>query len=831
MTIDEGRKTTRNGSRPSWVVHRPSFVVSWCDNDLRMQSPQLERWQRVIVVAHVALAVLFGLVVPPYEAHDETGHFAYVNHLIATRSLPDASSDAKVFLDQSHQPPLYYLVVAGLTFWLDRGDQRQPETNLFAFDGTNRRGTRILLRDPGETIPWSGAILALHAARLVSALMSGLMIWLISKTARRLFIGIPAAALLTTAIAAFNPQVLFMAGMVNNDVMVSLAGAWLVYLLIGRTTDDERRMTDRSTGETTNYQLPITNYILIGIALALCLWSKNSSLILIPFTAVALLYLARRQRWPLRALILRGTAVGLAALVIAAPLYISNFARYGRLLIDRSADNPIFQSPTSVIGQGIDTALRDQWLPQIFVNAFRTFWGAFGWGNVQMPDLIYVVIAIFCLAGTIEFIIGLRRAPAHPTRDGLVLLAGLAVAMLLLPTYRAIYFQSPALLPGRYLMPALVAYAGILGYGWVALLSRTIYTADVIENGTLHIGDQVQHFEKYEVKRNLVGLVPLMCIAAGAFALAVPFLYIAPAYAPPAVQKTGAETPALLTFEDVAQVTAVTASTTYLSDREGARHYAHVHLTWRALQTAPRNYAFGISIVGRDAEVLGNLNVQPARGNFPTTNWQPGDTFEDDYDVLLEKPCPHLPALGQVSVTVYEYRQVTGDPGTIAISITRQLQARDGEGRAVAPLVGRFRIDAPAQPIPVFWQPPLGSFNGIALRGIDLPTQAQAGTSVTVNLTYEAWTGANPAGIAFVHLFDAAGQRVAQDDHAPLHGAYPTDLWQPGECVSDAFVLQVPVTATGTLRAFTGFYSPANGARFTTGTQDDLVPMGEVQVK
>src|SRR5690242_15017925 len=158
-----------------------------------MSTPQLARWQRGIVIAHIALAVLFGVIVPPWEAHDETGHYAYVNHLVTARSLPDARSNAKVFLDQSHQPPLYYLLVAGLTFWVDRSDQLVPQPNLFAFDGTNRRGTRILLRQPGEAFPWRGTILALHAARLVSALLSGLMILLIAKTTRRLFAGAPAA--------------------------------------------------------------------------------------------------------------------------------------------------------------------------------------------------------------------------------------------------------------------------------------------------------------------------------------------------------------------------------------------------------------------------------------------------------------------------------------------------------------------------------------------------------------------------------------------------------------------------------------------------------------
>jgi hypothetical protein len=311
----------------------------------------------------------------------------------------------------------------------------------------------------------------------------------------------------------------------------------------------------------------------------------------------------------------------------------------------------------------------------------------------------------------------------------------------------------------------------------------------------------------------------------------VPFAIIAPAYAAPAVTKTDGNVPALLTFEDVAQVTGVNASTAYLDDREGKRQYAHVQLTWHALKTPPANYAFGISVLGRDNEVLGNLNVQPARGNYPGSNWNAGDTFKDDYYVLLERPCPRLPTLGRVSVSVYEFTQDPAEANGIAISITRELHAVDGDGRPVTPIIARFKVEEPAQPIPKFWQPPIAMLGGIALREVGLPTTVAPGSTLTVSLTFETWQDGNPEGTGFVHLFDAAGQRVAQDDHAPLHGAYPTDMWAPGECVVDTFTLPVPVTATGTLTAVTGFYSPTTGERFTTGTRDNLVTLGEITVK
>ena len=786
-----------------------------------MTAPQLTRLQRGVLIAHIALAALFSVAVPPWEAHDETGHFAYVNHLVTQRSLPDALGVSKVFLDQSHQPPLYYVAVAALTFWVDRSDELTPQLNVFAFDGTNRRGTRLLLRERGESFPWQGTLLALHAARLVSVALSGLMIWLIAKTARALFAGNPAAALLTTAIAAFNPQVLFMAGMVNNDIMVSLMGAGLAYLLVaisGAGTDDGRRTT--GDGRTAQRQSPLL--IGIGVVLGLSLLAKNSALILVPFTAVALAYIGWRQRWPWQRFVRNALLVAVPLLLLAAPWYANNYLRYGQFIVNRDPSEPITQAPTSVIGQGLLVSLRDGWLPQILVNTFRTFWGKFGWGNVQMPDLAYTLIFLLCIAGVAGCIAGIRRASAH-TRRGLLILLGLGIAMLLLPGYRAIFYQDPALLPGRYLMPALTAYSALLGFGmsnWLLVIGNWVGDRSPLNDQSPVTNHQlpITHY----LSLSLTAILAL-------YALAVPFAVIAPAYAPPAVRQTSGDGPAMLTFGDLAQVLDVSASTTYRQDREGLRQYAQVTLTWRALKQTPTNFAIGVSVLGRDAEVLGTTNVHPGRGNFPTSNWSSGDTFQDEYLVLLERPCPQLPALGRVSVALFEY-QSSGESGT-AISLTHPLTPYDSAGNAVSPIIGRFRIEEPAVKVPVIQQPPLGMLNGIALVRASTPNTASPGATVRVDLTYETWQAGNPDGVAFVHLLDGAGQMVSQDDHPPLGGSYPTDLWQRGECARESFALTVPDNVSGTLHAVTGFYTPGDFVRFPTGTLNDVVPLGDVVVR
>jgi 4-amino-4-deoxy-L-arabinose transferase-like glycosyltransferase len=773
---------------------------------LHARASRSTRAQLVIVVAHLALALLYGALNPPWEAHDETGHFAYVSHLVTQHALPDAYSTDKVLFDQAHQPPAYYVAAATLTGWMDRSDGVGPQFNRFALDGTNRRGARIMLRQPGEAFPWTGTIAALHGARVVSALLTTLTIVVIAMSANTLFGRGSSAAQIATALAAFNPQVIFMGSMVNNDAMAALAGALTGYwlLVINKWSVDGGASRDSSS----LHMPPSTRHFpTLGLSLSLAFLSKNSAIALIGFVAVALIFIAWRNRWPMRDLVIRGAITfGTFALTVA-PYVAYTLSRYGRVLLDRNVNNPLLEAPTSVIGEGIFVSFRDAWLPQLFSNTFNTFWGKFGWGNIGLPGWVYWVLAAVCTAGAIGCVLGWRRAN-RTMRTGLTLLVMFGLSMMALPLYRAIFFQDPALLPGRYLMPALMAYVGLLGFGWADGSKFKL----VISNWMRR-----QPPPTYAITQLLI---PTFAI----FAFVTPFAFILPRYTPALTQST--QMPALLRFDDVAEVADVQARTVYLPDREGMRHYARVQLTWRALTTTDDQWAFGITVLGRDNEQLGSMNVYPNKGNYPSTNWHAGDTFVDEYDILLEKPCARLPALGRVSVSVFQFDALEG---TGPMTITQSLPALDGEGREISPIIGRFKVDE-APPFAVFWQPPLASFDGIWLRDAVLPKTVKPGESASIQLTYEMLRPNGKDSTAFVHLLGATGQPVTQDDHAPQNGNFPTSMWESGECLREGFVLKIPEGTAGPLRVVTGFYD-ANFTRFKTGTQDDLVVLGEIQVE
>ena len=121
----------------------------------------------------------------------------------------------------------------------------------------------------------------------------------------------------------------------------------------------------------------------------------------------------------------------------------------------------------------------------------------------------------------------------------------------------------------------------------------------------------------------------------------------------------------------------------------------------------------------------------------------------------------------------------------------------------------RQRDCAPAGAIPAV---PFG--NGAALTYAALPADLPSREFLQVTL---AWTTDRPLGqdlTVFVHLVDASGKLVAQDDSPPADGFRPTSSWRPGERVVDHHHLPLPAgfqSAGATLHV--GLYSLHTGQR------------------
>jgi hypothetical protein len=137
----------------------------------------------------------------------------------------------------------------------------------------------------------------------------------------------------------------------------------------------------------------------------------------------------------------------------------------------------------------------------------------------------------------------------------------------------------------------------------------------------------------------------------------------------------------------------------------------------------------------------------------------------------------------------------------------------------------------PPQPLKEF---PVGITLGDTIlleRAATQPT-AQAGSPLPVAL---AWRTARPLAAdyhVFVHLLNAAGERVAQSDGQPAVWTRPTSGWRVGETVEDRHGLSLPADLPpGSYSLVVGLYTPSDGARLHTPDGADTIVLTTVEVR
>jgi hypothetical protein len=107
----------------------------------------------------------------------------------------------------------------------------------------------------------------------------------------------------------------------------------------------------------------------------------------------------------------------------------------------------------------------------------------------------------------------------------------------------------------------------------------------------------------------------------------------------------------------------------------------------------------------------------------------------------------------------------------------------------------------------------------IELLGYDLFTDQ---SSLNLNLYWQAEVQPPHGYTVFVHVLDANGQLIAQQDNMPDHDQLPTSCWVPNEYVADSYSLSIPKNARAPLSIELGMYRLDTGERLSlddgTGT-------------
>jgi len=745
------------------------------DSSLREQIME-HRWLALILAAFVTLATVYNVTTPLFEAPDEGDHYRYVKHLADGHSLPMLEPGGNWVGHESWQPPLYYALGALTTLWIDTDNARQLEWVNPHRDGGGG-GMNVVYHTSAESFPYRRAALAMHTVRFLSTLMGAVTVVATGLIALELFPDQKWIAIGAAAINAFNPQFLFISGVINNDNLVTALSSLVLLMLL--------RLLRRS--------VQMRDSMILGLLLGLAFLAKVSALALLPLTLVVLALLAYRQR-SLRVFLSYGMSTIAVAFIVSGWWYLRNWVLYDhplawQTMLEMSA--PLLRTQQRGLMDALSYA---QWLR-------RSFWAVFGYGILMDPSLYEILDFVSCigLAGWAILVVRQwkRRSLDRSTALGLsVLLLWAMMVFASLVRWMQILEASNQ---GRLLFPAISSISILLFVG-LAQLAPTRYT-----------------------------WLPAGVVSVGLFLLAAisPFRFIIPAYDhPPAlgsIAMDSIDNPVHINFDGKIELVGYELSPRALKPGESVRPAFY----WKALAKMYRSYALFIHLLGRDGQVVGRLDTIPYGGRYSTLLWKPGEVFCDEYEVTISQDA--APSRGTVIVGFYPWGEASS-----------RLPAYSAEGQPIGDHFSLVPIKiAPAKPPSYTPQYSLQvNFAGrIALIGYDLPRERiKAGETLHLTLYSQGQAEMDEDYTVFVHLLDEESQIVAQRDSQPQSGNYPTSIWDIDEVVKDEYEMALnPDTPSGRYRLEVGLYLLTTGERLPASVRgkrlpEDRILLREVQV-
>lgn len=707
----------------------------------------------LIVAACVALAVIYSVVTPPFEASDELWHYPMVQEIARTGGLPVQNPAAPaLWRQEGSQPPLYYLLAAALTSGIDSGNldavrrvNPHADIGLVRPDGNVNM---IVHRATAEAFPWQGAVLALHLARLLSVALGAATVLVTYALGRRLFPERPEVRLGAAALNAFLPMFLFISGSVNNDNLSNLLGNLLtleIVILLAAQAQPRWWL-----------------YVLLGVTAGAGLLAKFNIGFLIPVVALALLIISLRLR-SLRPLLLGGLISGGLTVLIAGWWYARNAQLYGdptglNVFLDLVGRRAIPANAAQLWAE------RDSFL--------QAFWGFFGGVNVPLPGFVY---ALFNLIGAI----GIAGAAVFCVRT-------------LIRREWALDRWLPAIVT---LLWPLISFLSYLSWTATTQASQGRLLFAALSSILVWIALGLTWW----LPRRARG--PTMSIVAGGFAvvaLLTPFLVIAPAYQPPVLAER--DDAALATFSEgespVFSLLDAGVDGRYVQPGD----YVQVFTRWRAETPPGRDWSLFVHLVTPDNVIIAQRDIYPGNGLLAASDLAAGESWDNP----LAIPVPDTaPAPMTLSVEAGWYHLLSGERLSL-----------DGERTAVhlgnVELVPRTSAEAGGIPNPVSVN--LGG--KLELAGYEVSDLSPAaGDPFEVTFYWRALQPMTEDFVVFTHLLDPATTTIyAGSDAQPANWTRPTSTWQPGEIIADTHTLTVnPDTPPGIYELELGAYLARDG--------------------
>lgn len=736
-----------------------------------------------VLVVFVLLSTTYSIVVPPFEASDELWHYPMVEHIADTWSLPvQDAANVGPWRQEGSQPPLYYVLGALATFWIDTSDMPQVRhLNPYVDNGiaTPDGNVNLVVHRPERNeFPWRGTVLAVHVVRFLSIAMATVGVALTYFVVREVFPGRPALALGATALHAFTPMVVFIAGSVNNDNLVvpisSLALLILLRLLRPEAAEEEatlRRTTAR--------------YLLLGVVLGLAALTKASSLALTVLTALVVTVRAVRRGSDDRArgwkeFFVGGFATLLPLLAIAGWWYLRNLRLYG----DLTGLNAFIE----VLGKrDVPADLAQLWRERY--SFLAGYWGNFGGLNVPMPPWAYRILNGSLIVVGLGLVVTFTKAVIHMVRrrggDEDVTGTGSGTGSSsdpneLAPEANGITGNLRFVLCLLWGLGVLIPWIQWARVTWSSQ-GRLVFAALPVWSLLMALGLSAWTPERFRVGSRLrvPPLVLLLALFLLGLSAAAPFAWIRPAYALPDPLSDGQV--AAIPQRRQVDFDGTVRLLGYDLQTESTRPGGHLEVTlyWEALAPTEEDYAVFVHLLDEHELVIAQRDTLPGLGLLSTTWLEPGYRWADRYVI----PIPD---------TAYAPNEVQVEVGLFNTETGRRLTAFDGSGEPEGDNVrfGQVSIQRQAGELPNPIDVNFG--DRMLLTGYDLSQRAvRPGDTLTLTLYWEALQTMEKNYTVSAQVIDTSQRKAAQHDSWPVEGAAPTAAWETGETIEDAVLLSL----------------------------------------
>ncbi|MBN1285686.1 MAG: glycosyltransferase family 39 protein [Anaerolineae bacterium] len=773
--------------------------------------PQTSRRERcaraAILTAFTILAALYSAVTPIFEASDELWHYPMVQYIAAHHGALPVQDPANLgpWKQEGGQPPLYYYIGAAATFWIDTSDMpdvRRENPHVDNGIVTPDGNTNLVVHNAeAEAFPWTGTALAVHIIRLLSILMGAGTVYCTYALARELFPERVEVRLGAAALLAFTPMFLFISGSVNNDNLSNLLSGLLLLMLV--------RMVKYPEHAT------LQSFAAIGVVGGLGLLAKYSVGFLLILAGAAFFYVwYRRRDWRLFAL---GTLLAaFLTILIAGWWYERNIELYG----DPTGLN-VFVEILGARQVPADAAQlwreRDSFL--------HGYWGLFGGLNVPMADWTYPIFNAIGLAGLAGLVIhalasARQRGKSHrrdiedTEQKGKREIDNRAVAGLLALAWPVIVF---------------VSWAKWASTTWSSQ-GRLVYSA--ITAITVWLAFGLVAWAPARYARWRAGLMGGVVAFFALCAVAAPFAWIAPAYAPP--PELAGEPPAGFApidfYEPGSDAPAMQLLGCDVS--AGALHpgdQVEITLYWKTLSDMSRNWSVFVHLTDSNGVPVAQRDAYPGVGLLATRDLLPGRTFADRYVVQVPGSA-YTPDTLTLNVGLYDY---TTCPVCERMHIG---SARDFASLHEITLEPAAESDFP--------NPASINFGGKAeLAGYALDARRAApGDTLTLTLYWRALSTMDANYTVFAHVVGADTHIWANGDAWPTGpggDVIATAAWQPGDIIEDVHTLALdPNTPPGVYPIEIGFFVQNDAGGFErlviiTGSHEqeqDFVYLSKIRV-